>query len=505
MEEEENKRKIHALPKETIEQKSIAITKWIDHSKRFNVNVHSQVSNLFIDIAKLITWEKDIDACLSVIKRYNHSEEVEVLEIAQKALRVKKNMLKSEEKVRMYAPWIVSDKLFEALNYARAGDPFYQTWFVNALYPNVLENEIKSYARTQRNQYVDILDVLEVIISFLFDKPEKYPFDLFMRLKFNTLEDKWSTVSECLEPFLKKGNCVAGKFEYALAIIKSNKNRTEEMLPVISKAADFGYYPAIKWLSEYYSVDDTKYVYYQLLLQSDKSWYNYIYERNIYDEFYQFPYLRLLQLLIVRDVADINDIVSVLKTAWISQSFEIGSNVGQNNEKMNLARSKMHVKTKFSDATIFLSLKNTDGQVFVFSNLGMYLYNENQSWSGITLLEYNKENPPERYKWLPHYCELEASQLNIVWQTYLICYFATKQYVANIKEDYIEPMALCGNPYATCRILVDDNTSDDRRDVYERKFKAWKRAGKYFAICPNCFNPRGIDDLFCPDCGTKIQ
>lgn len=70
---------------------------------------------------------------------------------------------------------------------------------------------------------------------------------------------------------------------------------------------------------------------------------------------------------------------------------------------------------------------------------------------------------------------------------------------------HIEPMALCGNPYTICRTLVDDNTSDDRREVYERKLNGWKRAGKYYAVCPNCFNPRGVDDLFCPDCGAKVQ
>ena len=96
-------------------------------------------------------------------------------------------------------------------------------------------------------------------------------------------------------------------------------------------------------------------------------------------------------------------------------------------------------------------------------------------------------------------------QVDIVWQIYLICYYATKRYTADIKEDHIESMALCGNPFAICRMLINNDISDDKREVYERKLNTWKQTGQYITICPTCFAPRGVEDVFCPDCGTKIK
>ena len=480
LEKEDEQRKLKKLPLDTIEQKSIAITRWVEHSKKHNVNANKQVSELFLDIASLIKWETDISQCLPALKKYQGAED-ELLELGKKAFSIKRNMLKSEEKILLRAPWLISENLFLALRLAREGDLFYQAWFVNAIYSTDVEKALKSMTPTQRKENELFLSIIEEIVTFLFDRPDEYAFDLFMRLKFNMLEESWADVAECLSPFCEKKGGYAGKFAYARAIIETDRTKTKELIPMISEAADRGYPPAIKFLSEYYLPDEPQYVYYQILFRGN-TWYNYIYEKNIYEEAYAIPYLRLLYLLISQNVSGLNDIVSCLKTTWITEKFEIGTKLAVNEEALKLARARVKISEKYPNCAIILSLKNNDGQVFAFSNSGMYCYDENREWCGISYISFQSDLSLDRPNFLPHCFELNASELNIIWQTYLIFYFATKHYSADVKQEFIEPMALCGNPYAICRMLVDANTSDDRREVYERKLKSLKRMGKYFAI-----------------------
>ena len=70
----------------------------------------------------------------------------------------------------------------------------------------------------------------------------------------------------------------------------------------------------------------------------------------------------------------------------------------------------------------------------------------------------------------------------------------------------IEKMAFCGNPLAICNLLSNDKycLGDDKKDFWNHLKKKWEAQGKYFAVCPNCHEVRTKEDVFCPECGTKI-
>lgn len=95
---------------------------------------------------------------------------------------------------------------------------------------------------------------------------------------------------------------------------------------------------------------------------------------------------------------------------------------------------------------------------------------------------------------------------NTLWQIYMIMYYLCKPYSPNLSIENLEKMAFCGNPLAICNLLSNNkyNLSDDKKIVWNQLKKKWEAQGNYFAVCPNCHEVRTKEDMFCPECGTKI-
>lgn len=505
---------IIAMPASTHLEVLNKLFKIIEFSEKYNIN-EAKFQFTLLNILSQKCTKNNILSIIETLKRFDF-EQYPLIDTSIKAFEFKSNYYKFEEQCNGFTIYCFSPKIIEIIKYARLGNPLAQQWLIDIIchqhFLINLKKQIVSDDKFEKQNAEKFIDEISNIISILFDKPEQYKFDLFIRMKFNYLYAESSQdYMQSIEIFSGDSSCPAGMYEYGKSLFESRE--IEQALNIISSAANLGYYKAVEFLHNYYSHkkrETDKELFYSILLSTNtKENIVYFYDSTKEDSRF------LNNLKNINDIIDVQnpDLVENYKlfSTFLNNLFnrvktdnQLKYNIGYRgdlNGKLQMKTAKMFVSVPRDEECIF-SYDYTDSKkcihTIVFTNKKIY---------------WNIGNE----KFCKAYCEPllpmgcapfdnNTDETTLLWQIYEIIYYSYKEYLPTLQTETIEKMAFCGNPLAICNLLSNNkyNLSDDKKEFWIQLKMKWEAQGKYFAVCPNCHEVRTKEDMFCPECGAKI-
>ncbi len=514
-----NQEHLSALPENTTDDIINKIQQIVNYYDNFETSVHDQLRQLLKKLAQ---------KCLNATQTYKVSEKLKkissptysVISMHQSSFIIKARIYSYEEKVKFSTFFLFSPLITDVINEARSGNPVCQQWLVklicnNELIKNLGENQLLNNAnQSKKKKLEEICDYVSKIVLYLFDNPSKYSFDLFMRLKFNSIY--MDNINDCIETMQVFSNdtlCPAGMYEYGLIVYKHKDNN--EGIKIIEQAANLGYNNAIKYMYDYYSsknLDTDKKLLFEILM-SGKSEYDDMYNanENIFDPIFLITLSRIGDLVNFKYTLKIYGekvFSNFLAYAW--NDFKDNSKPFSRYEYMGFLNGDIADKITLKSVKVFLGANINEKCFFALqtkdSEHVILITDKNLRWKD------GKELHRKSYKTAINQDLLGAFNKYrfedaVAYQLYATTYFSCKEYSPELPIFDLEKMAYCGHPLAICHLLHNRNyaLSDDKKEAWMNLKKEWQSQGFYFEVCPKCYKERTIDDLFCPDCGTKIH
>lgn len=499
-----------------------AINETLSYAEKYSCSIEKEIYPIINTINNVDFTANEFNEIVKNI----HPDQVKMSPFLEEAISIwnlKIVILKKEEEYEnKYGDlkFFYSPVVFDIIEEARNGSAICQEWLVRRLCPNkiLFSNEKAECPLTSDQQ-----EIVGDVIAFLFDQPGVYPFDRFMRLRLNLWSEEPKDYLVSLEYFKEAEDCPFALFEWALYTIRNgDENLREIALEKIDKAAASGVYAAARFLSNWYGgkekgneeQDDEKLMRYVFLSSKGEFFARKgVHEIGNPDE----EFRRIFQaILILKSFMECGDaffsnrgFAMTNLARYIEQTMsdrnpsEIGLAWGTHEEQKNLNRVKTSWAQENDDPYISYGY-SSDAQygIIISSN---YFYHGRYNQSKYYYREIKEIPPDESSEYLKGLTSWYWTSEESLFHVCLTAYYATYPYSPDLDDATLTKMAFCGNPYAICRLLDTKKISETHREVWQRAKLQWEQAGRYYAICPNCFNPVSIEDLFCSECGSKLQ
>lgn len=421
-------------------------------------------------------------------------------------------------------PIVFAPVLLDIIEEARKGDAFCQLWLTATLLPEeILTNSLLD-AEKQPGVLLSAAEQERISenVGFLFDRPQTYSFDLFMRLRTALWTQEAEDYCEMLRPVADAGDCPAGQYEYGNYCRRLGK--PEAGRKALEQVARRGYFPAMRtmrrWTLEAGENGGDWGLYYDILGSGTfgQSLDRFRYVPEAPTEKNQAHISRLLALhqflAGYRGAGREPRAKSLSDTAaWLQT---MGRELGIQNTGKDCRRGFAAVGTgKDADKLLAKLRKRIPAEITGQPVFGFY-----SDYVDFTLLVTTRELCWHRGNQTQQRPVTVRDRLDIqdpafsqyygiyqadLWQIYAVLYAGLIPYGAECQPPVIEKMALCGNPEAICHMLGTEDLSQERRDVWERQKAAWEARGQCFRVCPVCRKRREREDRFCPECGRKLQ
>lgn len=486
-----------------------------DYSVKYDHNVSDFVQDLLL---RLDGWSCSVKSCTEVIEglsklKCHYYPQIERI---IPAFRIRKIILENKQHIDLSTHYVFSPIILDFVDKARAGNAAIQQWLVELLYQYYLIEHVRSlwlHGNPEDKKTASMtMDLISDIIMFLFDQPELYSFDLFMRVKFSyPFADSIDEYLESIAPFKNNESCIAGIYEYG-RILSENKSFSAG-LPYIKKAAEHGYSRAAVHLHKHYhKVDPNSFdtLFYRLIRPNRyETCPAYLYNPHVEDE-WGVVTLRFLHDVIVGNIFSletkekISDYLSDVLYAYKRENDGSGIGyLGDFGDKFLLKTAKtcLSVPSK-ENALLSYSYKYVAGNTN--ETYMVVLTDEHLYWGKDIKNVQNASYETEFATLKSEFFRSDIGNIQKVWQLYTVLHNYYRHYAKNKPISVLMKMAFAGNPLAICRLLSDPSISEDKKDIWRRHQQNWEQRGKYYAVCPQCHNERSQCDMFCPDCGAKI-
>lgn len=486
-----------------------------DYSVKYNHDQSGFIRKLLLHLGEECT---KVQSATTTIERLSSLKCLYYPDIAKitPSFVAKKKVLENAQEIELNTHYVFSPIILDLVEQARSGNAAIQQWLVELLYQYNLIDQIRSMrmngSAEDKQTASMVIDLLSDIIMFLFDRPDRYSFDLFMRVKLSyPLTDSIDEYIESISSFSSNESCVAGIYEYGR--ILSEHKYFDAGLPFIKKAAELGYSRAAVYLHKHYNKLDPKSfdtLYYRIICPNRYETCSvYLYNPDTEDKL-GIVTLRYLHDVIVGNVFSLEmreKISNYLSNALAEfQSENDGSSIGYLGDfgdkfLLKTAKKCLAVPSK-ENALLSYSYKRkfgstTDTYMVVLTDEHMYWGEDSKNIDNVSFETQFATLKTSFFKY-------DIGNLQKVWQIYTVLHNYYSHYAKNKPVCVLMKMAFAGNPLAICRLLSDPSISEDKKDIWRRHQQKWEQRGKYYAVCPQCHNERSQSDVFCPDCGAKI-
>ena len=495
---------------------------WITHGSEYTTNIDEEIISLIKKAAKAYGCDE-----LLMLKKFlddNYPKKTSELQEVSLAIESKIELYKHEENSAFIGIYIFSPILFDVINAARNGDAASQLWLIKALCPDcVLKNSICdncSHISISEQVSQQITD----IITYFFDKPHIYSFDFYMQSRLMLMLDSAASYCKELTVLASRDDCPAALYDLARYANSLTSKVNHNFLKLIERAAEQGYHPAIQYMYTYLDTNKipSKHtaLYYEILGSTS-------YPRS-YHALYTASYkteesvnaltqrINILHFCIHGKLSTkaygIQPLASVLEQLWDSyfrKHYIIGfANVSfytsPKNQRTCLKYAKQAGLSLQNELPLYVYYeekvhgyqhKTTEIIAQILTTRGAYVCSEGK----IKFIAFSLANEPkmsENKKIFPN---------EFFTQAFYLIQYTIAPYSVHMNEHVLNKLSMCGNPYAISRLSAISNISKEKRDILVTARKQWEKAGKYYAVCPNCFQQRTAEDVFCPDCGTRIH
>ncbi|MBQ6825938.1 MAG: zinc ribbon domain-containing protein [Clostridia bacterium] len=504
------------LPDTTSDDILYKIEKILEHCDNKNRDETTKINLLFLKLANKGLPYSNLKEAIKKLGKF-HSNNYQLLPTVLSAFDIRLKLTYYEEQCQHFSIYTFSPVIVDTIKEARKGNAVCQQW-LNQLISNdglirVLNKSILGYNTKEKQRANDICDFLTSVVTYLFDNPEKHTFDLFMRLKINSIySDNIQEYMDAIKIFSEDTLCVVGMYEYGYLVYKhSNKY---EGINIIKKAAELGYRKAIDFMYEYHKSinQNSKEILFYEIISAGLSEYKEMYALNSedIDEDSLTTLSKIKELINIEYSPVLNGdktFSEFLYSAWkdfsdspkLYHHYEnIGYAAGDVADKMILKTVKLFLGSKINEKAFFsVSTKDSEDAIILTDKSLRWKNGEDVHYKPYTI-DVDKDLVGLFRKINMEEC--------VLYHLYVTTYYSCKAYSANLPIDVLEKMAFCGNPLAICNLLSNNkySLSDDKKDFWIELKKKWEAQGKYFAVCPNCHEVRTKEDMFCPECGAKI-
>lgn len=482
----------------------------IEYSDKYNVAIGSVLCTYLLRLNEKCYTVDNVEYVISHLNELKCSRYPQIERIIS-AYQIKKKVIEWDRAIGLSSFYVCSPVIVDLVENARSGNPIAQQWLVELLFQDNFIDTIRSSwlvgnSETKKDTSM-IMDFVSDIVMYLFDKPEKYSFDLFMRIKTSyPFIENIEEYIESLEPFNNNEACLAGSYEYGKMLCESKNQKIG--LPALQAAARGGYDRAAKYLHTYYSkLDDSSFeTVYFATLQPNSYFPNNIcnYNPNREDE-QIITTLRVLHDLLtgnlfLSDSVDdmskkLREILLSLKTPY--EEWSIGY-CGDFADKFVLKTAKLALSVPNSEKAILsYSYKSLDDTyMFVITDKHLYCGKDRN----IRKVAFENSFAAPRAGIFDDF----RGNYHPLYHVYVIAHYYYKKYTENTPTAILEKMAMVGHPLAVCNLLSNSDICEDKKAVLLNQKNNWEKRGKYYAVCPQCHKTRARDDTFCPDCGARI-
>lgn len=494
----------------------------INHGKQYGVPVNKEIDDVVNKAISFCNEKKDFATLREHISQLDISF-YPALNTLIRGCDFKIRLYEQEDVLQWHLVHLQTPDILDIIDLARKGNSVCQLWLVRSLVPDVLlRDSVPDDGIIVEGIHQYIPQNFDDAISFLFDAPQTYSFDLLMRLRVNISEEKRSDYAGVLERFANDKTCPAGIYEYGKYTYLSGK---VSGLASIEMAAVYGYFPAIAFINKLDASERNAlripFLLYQVMYAG----------RSNYSSLYQFQYkdgesyAKLASTLAVMlnlsngytsaYTSGVTSVSKFLEAVWhtgYSNATELNIHkIGfhrAKKEDSNIVAAIDFLERKLSHETPVFSFiidwraqdkkyKYIDQKVFLLTTKAAY-WNKKD-----TIYTYSFEKPFNGCHSFPdHYA---TTVQKMWWQCFSIVYYSMLPYKPDISEKVLEKMALCGNPWAICRMLLSSSTSDDRKHYWVQAKHRWEGSGMFFGICPECHQKIEQNDTVCPKCGRRVK
>lgn len=495
---------------------------WMQHGQEYSVNITAEVISLLHKATKAHGCEE-----LQMLKDFLDSNQLPTnVELQEVSLAVghKIELYKKEENCAFFGMYIFSPLLFDVIDAARQGDSVSQLWLIKALCPDcILTNSI-----CENGSHISVseqtMKQIRNIISYFFDKPHIYTFDFYMRLRMMLMVETPTSYCKELATLVNRDNCPAALYDLGRYAISLASNRSHNFLTLVEHAALQGYHPAIRYMKSYLNSTKLPSKHSSLFYEILGSTFYYRTYHALYNASYKTDdainaLIQRIDLLnscihgkLSMKAYGIQPLTSMLEHLWDShfrKQYIIGfANVSfytsPKNQKACLKYAKSAGLSLQSELPLYVYYeekihrypqKNIEIIAQIITTKGAYVRSEEKT----QFIPFSFANEPissEHKKIFPN---------EFFTQAFYLVQYTLAPYSVHMDDHILNKVSMCGNPYAISRLLATSNTSKEKRDILVTARNQWEKVGKYYAVCPNCFQPRTAEDIFCPECGTKIR
>lgn len=500
-------RAINNLPEYDCSGILLKIRKLVNYGKLYNTDFSEKINELLLkldDVGKSIT---DISNVVFELKELQCNGCPQI-ETAIEAFSFKKLQLEFSSRCRCTNPFAFSPRVLDMINEARNGNAICQQFLLEMFCKSEFLEELRNLLNDGKSFAQKTADNLFVAVSYLFDKPELYPFDLFMRLKLNYLyADNIYEYIDTVKVFAENKKCVAGIFEYGNLLC--NYGEKEKGLKILTEAVKLGYHKAIECLYDFfeenycYPYDSLffKLVFSQASPFGEKTEYN----STIYQQITS-NIQNVIELITGEKSFLINGeavFSHFLKDIWCK-----GKRVDDKKCFIGYIDESSDIKKQLKSSEKFFSVSSNEKSLFSYKIKIEY-------FSIATVLITDKKFYWNDNNDVLHACSYSDANIdkmfsvcgvNELAEMIIVTSSSLREYSPSLSINDLEKMAYCGHPLAICNLLSNKNydISEDKKAHWLKVRDSWISKGKFFVVCPECQAERQVGDLFCPDCGTKI-
>lgn len=525
MEKEAARKAIDQLPVKTIKDMLSKIEGLAAYSKNYKADETETITKILRDFGPTCD---DISSCRYVSEKLKElqTDRYPQIAITSDALTQKAKMLEYEKSCKLAARFcsrlsifLYSPCLLDVIQSAREGNPVYQLWLTKMFLPDEIINQSVGYKKMLHipvSEDERIVDLLVNMISLLFNQPEKYSFDRFMRFRATFWDEDAEFMADTLQQFARYKDCPAGQFEYGKYKLLVSQNDAGA-IKAIKQAAKKLYYPAVQYLCDESFGDEGEQLYYDIIAGKGHSCQD-LYDFK-YDSEHRFMvwagFCRSLNKLLNGEISVVRNGIEVLADTlhsiwedinppdikYSNKSFGF-SGVGREHDAA-IKKIKRKLRILLGDEKpIFAFSQDVPGEN---SSELILVTTKNTYWStdkGSFQLQHDKMVviDPEN--------EIFSRYLmdgDLLWLLYSVAYYSCVPYSGKCNEAQLKKMAMCGNPYAMSHLLSTEEIGKDLRAEWEEQKGRWETDKHCYRVCPVCYEHRTIDDVFCPECGTKVN
>lgn len=466
----------------------------VDFSAEYNTDETEQVLDAIKEIAKKCVEPDTIGSAVNLLNGID-SPRYEQIKLAASALEIRRKFALADSNSVEIETSSLLFVIFGLINNARNGNVTCQQWLDSLFFTETSGGEMPSE---------ELIDVL----SYLFDKPEKYPFDLFMRLKCNSSSLSEAEYVNAISAFSESRECVVGMYEYGKRAYSLGNRHAG--IQAIKGAANHGHSQAISFLHELCAASDPASkaaLFYQVLMLSDPK------DKLLLGEEYQGTFkvfLKQIRNLIYGEynffTAGANRFSLFLGSTWCTfeQSRTSKYCIGYFSENREVAQ-------ELKRASAFLEIPRQETPLFSYMDAPSNEYRKAivftsgaAYWSMGDSIYIKRYHSPLRFEDIDSVCT-EPSIKPLLAHIYTIIYYSCTPYRPDLDVPMLKKMAYCGHPWAISNLLVNPNyhLGEDRRDVWISLKRKWAARGQSYAVCSRCLSAISSEDVFCPNCGKK--